>query len=119
MKNLCQHQSEEYAFEHEALSVFTYIPAMQVTTFKVRTVRSREGGYSNPVATWVHGADNDLDSIAGSHQELLNKALSQAKCSGLPSGATPSVILHRVTHMAVRAARYCVNSIAGNVPDHE
>ena len=79
---------------------------MQVTTFKVRTVRSREGGYSNPVATWVHGADNDLDSIAGSHQELLNKALSQAKCSGPPSEITTSVILHHVTHMAVRTARY-------------
>ena len=47
-------------------------------------MRSREGGYSNPVATWVHSTDNDLDSIAGSHQELLNKALSQAKCSGPP-----------------------------------
>ena len=58
------------------------------------------------MATWVHGADNDLDSIAGSHQELLNKALSQAKCSGPPSEITTSVILHHVTHMAVRTARY-------------
>ena len=68
------------------MSDTSYLPAMQVTTFKVRTVRSREGGYSNPVATWVHGADNDLDSIAGSHQELLNKAMSQAKCSGAACG---------------------------------
>lgn len=55
---------------------------MQVTTFKVRTVRSLDGVYANPVATWVHGMDNDLDSIAGSQQELLNKALSQANTSG-------------------------------------
>ncbi len=56
---------------------------MQVTTFKVRTVRSRDGVYTNPVSTWLHGTDNDLDSIAGSHQELLNKALSQAGPSGV------------------------------------
>ena len=55
---------------------------MQVTTFKVRTVRSLDGVYANPVATWVYGMDNDLDSIAGSQQELLNKALSQANTSG-------------------------------------
>ncbi len=68
-------------------------------------MRSREGGYINPVATWVHGADNDLDSIAGSHQELLNKALSQAKCSGPPCEASFSVTLHSRTHIAVRVAR--------------
>ena len=58
--------------------------AMQVTTFKVRTVRSKDGVYTNPVSTWLHGTDNDLDSIAGTHQELLQKALSQANTSGLP-----------------------------------
>ena len=57
--------------------------ATQVTTFKVRTVRSRDGVYNDPVATWLHGTDNDLDSIAGSHQELLSKALSQAGPLGL------------------------------------
>ena len=36
------------------------------------------------MSTWLHGMDNDLDSIAGSHQELLNRALSQANPSGLP-----------------------------------
>ncbi len=48
----------------------------------MRTVRSLDGVYTNPVATWLHGMDNDLDSVAGSQQELLNKALSLANTSG-------------------------------------
>ena len=63
-------------------AMLTSLGATQVTTFKVRTVRSRDGVYTDPVATWLHGTDNDLDSIAGSHQELLSKALSQAGPSG-------------------------------------
>lgn len=68
---------------------------MQVTTFKVRTVRSRDGVYTNPVATWLHGTDNDLDSIAGSHQELLNKALSQNGRSDLATGPSGQLTAHR------------------------
>ncbi len=68
---------------------------MQVTTFKVRTVRSMDGVYTNPVATWLHGMDNDLDSIAGSQQELLNKALSQANTSG---GTRESLCQPRAMH---------------------
>ena len=67
--------------------------ALQVTTFKVRTIRSQGGSTDQASAsrTWTTAEDGSLDAAAGGHDQLLARAMSIAgagrctSCSRSPS----------------------------------
>lgn len=54
--------------------------ALQVTTFKVRTIRSQGGSTDQASAsrTWTTAEDGSLDAAAGGHDQLLARAMSIA-----------------------------------------
>ncbi len=56
--------------------------AMQVTTFKLRTVRAKRE-IESLASRWAQGSDNNLDDAAGGCQQLLARALSSAAASAI------------------------------------
>ena len=69
---------------------------LQVTTFKVRTIRSQGGSTDQASAsrTWTTAEDGSLDAAAGGHDQLLARAMSIAgACSGTSCVPSPSLAL--------------------------
>lgn len=55
---------------------------VQVTTFKVRTVRAKRE-IESLASRWAQGSDNNLDEAAGGCQQLLARAMLSAAASAL------------------------------------
>lgn len=56
---------------------------MQVTTFKVRTVRAKRE-IESLASRWAQGSDNNLDDAAGDCHALLARAMSVSAASAWP-----------------------------------
>lgn len=81
---------------------------MQVTTFKVRTVRSRHGSNdpSSAATTWAEGEENRLDEASGDSGRLLMRAMSVAQ----PGACTcPHVPAQRLAEQPLRELLFVIN----------